>query len=142
MTTIAWCTSFSALTLRLDALALTATALSVMVLFPEDTVGRISLNILVLAFVNSRLSLEAGSALVAFLVAASCFCARLLQAGAFAGTDLTADCLLLRSFATLDRLTSNNAIFVVLLLLSAGLSLASNYFPTILCFSNLGDATV
>ena len=89
---------FLALIFLLHDIDLTANAAPVLALLLEDTVGRISLDVLVLAFVDALVPLDVGWALVASLVAASLFCAPVVRAGASAGTDLTADLLLLRCF--------------------------------------------
>jgi hypothetical protein len=76
----------------LGDLDLTASALSILVLLLEDTVGRMSHNILLFVFVDSCMPLAIGAALVAFLIAACFFCACVLQAGvSLLGADLTAD---------------------------------------------------
>ena len=84
------------------ALDSTAISPSVLVLFPEYTVGCMRRDILVFAFVVSLIPFAVGCALVFALLAAFCFCARVFCTGASTfAVILTASLRLLYCFAFL-----------------------------------------
>ena len=83
----------------LDDLDSTVRAPSVLVLLRKETVGRMSRAGLVFAFVNSRVLLAVGTALVAALLAAWFFCAHVFPAGpSLLGANRNADLRFLSLF--------------------------------------------
>ena len=84
----------------LDDLDSTARAPPVLVLLPEETVGRMSRDVIVFAFVVSRVILAVGTVLLAALLAACFFCARVFPAGPSSlCVNRNADLRFLRCFA-------------------------------------------